>query len=80
VAFAGLIPHGIIEFPVLFLTAAIGMALGYHLLNRIRGRGSFRNELMRALNLFVMRITPLVVLAAIIEVTITPIIVALLML
>jgi stage II sporulation protein M len=72
---AALIPHGIIEFPTILLSSAAGMALGYALLNRLRGRGSIRVEIARAFRLYVTRIVPLLVIAAIIEVTITPLII-----
>lgn len=68
----GLIPHGIVEIPTLLLCSAMGMGLGYSLINRLRGRGSLRLELVRAMKLFVTRVLPLIVLAAVIEVTISP--------
>jgi len=67
-----LVPHGIIEVPTVLLSSAAGMALGYQLVNRIRGRGSLRAEFGKALRLFIWRIAPLLLLAAIIEVTVTP--------
>ena len=68
----GLIPHGIIEIPTLLLCSAMGMGLGYSLINRLRGRGSLRLELIKAMRLFITRILPLIVLAAVIEVTVSP--------
>ena len=68
----GLIPHGIVEIPTLLLCSAMGMSLGYSLINRLRGRGSLRVELVRAMRLFITRILPLIVLAAVIEVTVSP--------
>ncbi len=68
----GLIPHGIIEIPTLLLCSAMGMSLGYSLINRLRGRGSLRLELIKAMRLFITRILPLIVLAAVIEVTVSP--------
>ena len=68
----GLLPHGIIEIPTLLLCAASGMSLGYSLINRLRGKGSLQAEAFRALRLFVTRILPLIVLAAVREVTVTP--------
>lgn len=67
-----LVPHGIIEVPTVLLSSAAGMALGYQFVNRIRGRGSLRAEFGKALRLFIWRIAPLLLLAAIIEVTVTP--------
>jgi stage II sporulation protein M len=68
----GLIPHGIVEIPTLLLCSAMGMGLGYSLINRLRGRGSLRLELIKAMRLFITRILPLIVLAAVIEVTVSP--------
>ncbi len=70
-----LIPHGIVEIPTILLSSAAGMGLGYQLINRLRGRGSLRDEFILALRLFVTRIIPLLLLSAIIEVTLTPYIV-----
>ena len=70
-----LVPHGIIEVPTVLLSSAAGMALGYQLVNRIRGRGSLRAELGKALRLFIWRIAPLLLLAAIVEVTVTPLVI-----
>lgn len=70
-----LIPHGVIEIPTILLSSAAGVALGYHLINRFRGRGSLRSELGKALRLFIWRIAPLLLLAAVVEVTVTPMVV-----
>jgi len=67
-----LTPHGVIEIPTILLSSAAGMALGYQLVNRLRGRGSLRAEFGKALRLFIWRIAPLLLLAAILEVTVTP--------
>lgn len=75
---AALLPHGVIEVPTILLSMAAGMGLGYQLVNRLRGRGSFRAELFRALRLFIWRIVPILVLAAVVEVTVTPLVVYLL--
>jgi stage II sporulation protein M len=72
---AALVPHGIIEIPTVLLSSAAGMALGYALINRLRGRGSLRAEFGRATRLFVSKIVPLLIISAVIEVTLTPMIV-----
>lgn len=72
---AALIPHGIIEIPTILLSSAAGMALGYALINRLRGRGSLRAEFGRALRLFISKIVPLLIISAVIEVTLTPMLV-----
>lgn len=69
---AGLTPHGIIEIPTILLSMAMGMSLGYTLLNKIRGRSGFSTEAKYAILLFINRIIPLLILAAVVEVTVTP--------
>ena len=65
---AFLLPHGIIEIPTILLSSAAGMRLGYQLINRLRGHGGVGVEFVMALRLFVSRIIPLLLLAAIVEV------------
>lgn len=62
-----LIPHGVIEIPAVLLSMAAGMGLGYQLINSLRGRGSLRAEFGKALRLFVWRIAPMLLIAAIVE-------------
>jgi len=71
----GLLPHGIIEIPTMILSSSVGMGLGYTVINKLRGKGSIRKELNLAVKLYIRRIVPLVILAAIIEVTITPLLI-----
>ena len=73
---AALIPHGVLEIPTILLSSAAGMGLGYALINRLRGRGSLRAEFGKALLLYITKIMPLLMLAAVLEVTLTPIVVA----
>ncbi len=75
---AGLVPHGIFEIPAIILAMSMGMHLGYALLNRLRGQGDLWREARLALGLFVNRVLPLLVLAAVIEVTVTPVVLSLL--
>jgi stage II sporulation protein M len=70
----GLVPHGVIEIPMIILAMSMGMSLGYTLLNTLRGEGNLMDEIKSALGLFITRIAPLLVAAAVIEVTITPLI------
>jgi stage II sporulation protein M len=75
---AALIPHGVIEIPTILLSSAAGMGLGYALINKLRGRGSLKKEFGKALLLYLTKILPLLILAAVLEVTLTPIVLALL--
>jgi len=67
-----LLPHGIIEIPTFVLCWAVGLSLGYKLLGTIKGGGGLRSEFGRAIRLYVTRLIPLLLLAACIEVVITP--------
>jgi stage II sporulation protein M len=73
---AGLTPHGIFEIPAIVFAMAIGMNLGYAAMNALRGEGSIWKEARLALGLFLTRITPILLFAAVIEVTITPLLLA----
>jgi stage II sporulation protein M len=73
----GLLPHGIIEIPAILLSMAMGMGLGYKIINRIRGEEGLVEEIKLILGLFLRRVIPLLMLSAIIEVTITPFLISL---
>jgi stage II sporulation protein M len=75
---AGLVPHGVVEIPAILLAMSMGMSLGYATLNRLRGQGSIWKETRNAIGFFITRVFPLLILAAVIEVTITPSIMVLL--
>jgi stage II sporulation protein M len=71
-SFIGIVPHGIIEIPAIILSMAMGMSLGYQLINRISGRGVLSVEAKMALGFFITRIVPMLLIAALIEVEISP--------
>lgn len=62
-----LLPHGIIEIPAITLCAAMGVGLGYQLINKLRRIGGLQRYVQDSLSLFVKRIVPLLIVAAIIE-------------
>jgi stage II sporulation protein M len=69
---AGLAPHGVVEIPAILLAMSMGMSLGYTVLNSLRGQGNVVKEAKLAAGFFITRVFPLLILAAILEVTITP--------
>jgi len=71
--FVGLVPHGIIEIPAILLCMAMGMSLGYTLMNQLRGKGGLKAELVTATRFFFTRIAPALFVAAVIETFITPV-------
>jgi stage II sporulation protein M len=70
-----LLPHGIIELPMVFLSASIGLRLGYHVFLYLIGRPSeLKKESIQGLKFYLQWIMPLLFVAAIIETFITPLI------
>ena len=68
-----LIPHGIIEIPMILLSASIGLRLGILLAQKILKKIeiNIRQEVMRAVIFFVSIIVPLLFIAALIETYVT---------
>ncbi|HWR26018.1 MAG TPA: stage II sporulation protein M, partial [Methanosarcina sp.] len=70
-----LLPHGIVELPMVFLSAAIGLQLGHQVFLALIGRQSqIRKDLIEGLKFYFFWILPLLFIAAIIETFITPLI------
>lgn len=74
-ALAATLPHGVIEIPLVLLSSAIGIRIGYETVNKIRGKGNIKRELGRGIRFFALRILPLLLLAAIIEAFVTPLVI-----
>lgn len=71
---AGILPHGIIELPVVLVSIAIGFRLGYLLaLTLAREKADVSGETWIAIHLLKCYVVPLLFLAAAIETFITPI-------
>lgn len=69
----GILPHGIIEIPVLILSAAIGIRIGKSAVWRLLGRDkNFIKEFTKAIRFYIMILVPLIFIAALIETFITP--------
>ncbi|MDI6859214.1 MAG: stage II sporulation protein M [Methanocellales archaeon] len=74
---AALIPHAIIELPMILLSAAIGVKLGHDLLNTLRGKKvDMKKEFKRGALFYIYWILPLLFIAAAVETFVTPLIVA----
>jgi stage II sporulation protein M len=69
-----IVPHGIFELPAIFLGTSIGLKLGLHPFRRLAGKAdtTLLSELSYGLRLFFRLILPLLLLAAAIEVFVTP--------
>ena len=74
---AGILPHGIIELPVILVSIAIGFRLGYLLaLSILREKADLSSEIRIAFHFLIRWVTPLLLLAAAVETFITPFIIS----
>ncbi len=70
-----LLPHGIVELPMVFLSAGIGLRLGHQVFAALIGRPTeIKKEFKEGLRFYFRWILPLLFLAAIVETFITPLI------
>ena len=70
----GILPHGIIEIPVLILSAAIGIKLGKITVWRIfGGEKNLKKEFTKAIKFYILILAPLLFIAALIEAFVTPV-------
>ncbi|MDP2743604.1 MAG: stage II sporulation protein M [Dehalococcoidia bacterium] len=70
---ASLAPHGVIEIPMLLLATALGLSVGKESLNRLAGRKSqVKSRLLSGLRVYIKWVLPGLLVAAAIEVFITP--------
>lgn len=70
-----LLPHGIVELPMVFLSAGIGLRLGHQVFAALIGRPTeIKKEFKEGLQFYFRWILPLLFLAAIVETFITPLI------
>ena len=73
---AALLPHGIIEIPMILLSAGMGLKLGQSMYLSLRGeRTDLKNELKQGFGFFMKWVMPLLFIAAVIETFVTPLIV-----
>ncbi|TGC11381.1 stage II sporulation protein M [Methanolobus halotolerans] len=73
---AGLTPHGIIEIPMLIISSAIGIKLGHETFRTITGKpANLTEEFTKGLRLFIYVLLPLILIAAIVETFITPLVI-----
>ena len=77
---AAVLPHGIIELPMVLLSAAIGLRLGYEMIRFLKGeRTNLKQEFVQGLWFYLTRIAPLLLVAAVIESYVTPVIASMVM-
>jgi stage II sporulation protein M len=74
---AGLLPHGIIEIPALLVSAALGLSIGVEVWKMIfRQRSRVKEQLKYGLRIYARWLILALLVAAIIEVFVTPLIVS----
>lgn len=67
-----ILPHGIIEIPVLLVAGAIGLKIGHLTINRVfKKQTGLKEEYFKALKFFGRVLLPLLILAAFIEIFVT---------
>jgi len=83
VFFSGILPHGLIEIPIIIMAAAVGLKLGEISIKKVlrkfrpqplRPEGEetdLKAELEAALNFFLKFLFPLLILAAAVEIFVT---------
>lgn len=73
---AAILPHGIIELPMILISAGLGLRLGYFMYISLKGeKKDMRFELIESLGIYMRIIMPLLFLSAMIETFVTPLIV-----
>ncbi len=74
---AGILPHGIIELPVVLVSIAIGFRLGHLLiLSILKEKSDLSGEIRVAVHFLIRWVTPLLFLAAAVETFITPFVIS----
>ncbi len=72
---AAILPHGIIELPMVLISAGIGLRLGYAVYLSLKGvRTEIKPELKQGIRFYLRIIVPLLFVAAVIETFVTPLI------
>ncbi len=74
---AAIIPHGIFEIPAFIISGALGLSLAHALWDEFRGTGDAAETGRQLGKTFLTIVLPLVLLAAFIEVFVTPVVISL---
>ncbi|MGP8321590.1 MAG: stage II sporulation protein M [Methanosarcinaceae archaeon] len=70
---SAIMPHGILELPMVFISAAIGLKMGCLLFSSFKGQSvEINTEFMRGMRFYFFRVMPLLFVAAFIEAFVTP--------
>ena len=71
-----ILPHGILELPAVLCATSIGLMLGSYAIKRLTGKahGTLSGEITQAVKFFCAVIVPLLLVAALVEAYLTPLI------
>lgn len=73
---AAILPHGIMEIPMVLISSALGLRLGYLMYISILGKETnIRYELVQSLRVYMRIVVPLLFVAAVVETFVTPMVV-----
>ncbi|MFA4955553.1 MAG: stage II sporulation protein M [Candidatus Methanoperedens sp.] len=73
---AAILPHGIMEIPMVLISSGLGLRLGYIMYSSIMGKETdMRSELMQSLRIYMRIVVPLLFVSAVIETFVTPMVV-----
>jgi stage II sporulation protein M len=73
---AAILPHGILEIPMILISSGLGLRLGYLMYSSIMGKETdMRSELMQSLRIYMRIIMPLLFVSAVVETFVTPLVV-----
>lgn len=73
---AAILPHGIIEIPMILISSGLGLRLGYLMYSYIMGKETdMRFELMQGLRIYMRIIMPLLFVSAFVETFVTPMVI-----
>ncbi|MCZ7392823.1 MAG: stage II sporulation protein M [Candidatus Methanoperedens sp.] len=72
---AALLPHGIIEVPMILISASVGLRLGHKMYPSLTGlKTDIKKELIEGIGFYIRVVLPLLFVAAVIETFVTPLI------
>jgi len=73
---AAILPHGIMEIPMVLISSALGLRLGYLMYSSIMGKKTdMRSELVQSLWIYMRIVVPLLFVSAVVETFVTPLVV-----
>lgn len=73
---AAILPHGILEIPLVLISSGLGLRLGYLMYSSIMGKETdMRYEFMQSLRIYIRIIMPLLFVSAVVETFVTPMVV-----